>query len=226
MARPGGGSRAPGATPRAARSSLAGLSSASSRLPGRGGAFPSCVNSLARLLTELACARAQGSGRAPPAPRWDRGSALAGTKQPLWPARDWRLLGGAERCRRYPGPGEAKGSWRRETRSLRWSQSVGLQLLWRARLLGTAGAQGPTANPRVSLRPGQPPSFKDVIPPFLSWATANPRGRPRPNPQPCLGLPLLIPSAWLYPAIYKHSVPHTPLALEDSGAEGRGVRLP
>lgn len=46
-------------------------------------------------------------------------------------------------------------------------------------LLQPAGAQGPRANARVSLRPGRLPSLKDVMPLLPPQVTTNPKGRPK-----------------------------------------------
>lgn len=149
--------RHPARSPRPPRRAVVGRRS----VPGRGGAFPSCVNSLAGLLTARVRPR--------PVPGEGRRQPCEGAGAPHSPAQSGPcgrpgaggLRGGADGCHRCPGP-QAKGSKRGggETRSPCWSHGFSGE----GSSLGTAGAWGPLAYPRVSLHPGQPPSFKVVIP--------------------------------------------------------------
>lgn len=71
-------------------------------VPGRGGAFPSCVNSLARLLTGPRAPAPSVRGGRPPALRGGRSAAVPGTKRPLWPAGGGRAAGRRRRMPRVP----------------------------------------------------------------------------------------------------------------------------
>lgn len=140
--------------------------------------------------TQFASARAQCAGRAAPALSWGRDctpwhkAALVAVPGPAGLCEAPSDVAGA------PSPaGERSLEVRDPTRSL--EPKRGATATPEGWSPGAAGALGPRADPRVSLRPGQPGAFlQRCSPPASPQETANPRGEPRPKPSRPWDLPI------------------------------------